>query len=232
MITGESAPREATVRAIAMRWSCEEVYSPPLRSLPPRMRLSSDSPSTNITSSSAPALTPIFSSISRIAFPLSLSLLESLLKPAIVLVPVHQAASSATIGNRSGQLLRSVSNAFRGALWTVMRPVWLTWHPRGAWPPGTSSLPLHSLPPSGHESATSSSSCEMLAPASIRMSMIEMSAWSDAVSIPESTVFPKRAPATMKLAAELQSPSMSKLAAEYFCPPFILKVIPVQSAQS
>ena len=78
----------------------------------------------------------------------------------------------------------------------------------------------------------SPSSWERLAPASMRMSMIERSAWRDVVSRPASSAFPKRAPATRKFAAALQSPSRFMFAALYFCPPFTLKTISVQSDQS
>ena len=78
----------------------------------------------------------------------------------------------------------------------------------------------------------SPSSCERLAPASMRISMIERSAWRDVVSRPESSVRPNTAPATRKFAAALQSPSRLMFAALYFCPPFTLKTISVQSDQS
>ena len=81
MRIGVSAHQEATVRAIAIRWSCEEVYSPPLRRRPFRRRLSTDSPSMVRVSPEAEALTPIWVSIFRIAVPRSLSLLANLLNP-------------------------------------------------------------------------------------------------------------------------------------------------------
>ena len=61
---------------------------------------------------------------------------------------------------------------------------------------------------------------------------MERSAWREVVSRPASSARPNSAPATRKFAAALQSPSRSMFAALYFCPPFTLKTISVQSDQS
>ena len=69
------------------------------------------------------ALTPIWVSISRIAFALSLSLLARRPTPERRLVPWQNAASTEMIGKRSGQFDASTLNALRGALCAVMLPV-------------------------------------------------------------------------------------------------------------
>ena len=147
------------------------------------------------------AMTPIFVSISRMAVPLSLSLCARRSTPCILLCPLQKAARTEIIGNKSGQLVASVSNAERGARQTVMSPL-------------------------------SPSVWERLAPASIKISMIERSACREVVSSPSRTTFPNTAPATRKLAAALQSPSIVISADLYLCPPLMRKVISVQYVQS
>ena len=78
----------------------------------------------------------------------------------------------------------------------------------------------------------SPSVCERLAPASIRISIMERSAWTDVVSSPDSLARPNTAPATRKFAAVLQSASTGNSAGRYFCIPRILNSMSVQYDQS
>ena len=177
---GLSVPREATCRAITMRWSWREVYSPPLSRRPPSSRAARVSPQTTSSSPSMRASTPICRSISRMASARLDSLVARRPTPAMRLSPAQNAARTEIMGKRSGAFERSCWKASSGAFRT------------------------QTVPPS---------SCETTAPASTRMSMTLRSACREVVSIPTSSAEPKMAPATRKLAAALQSPSMSKSAA-------------------